>query len=129
MKRSERLYWLRFSLGIGIIYAGLSGWALLASDSMIFFPDYASRAEPEGFVKVELEDGSSLSAVFIPNPKARFTLWHFHGNAEALGDIMPRLNELREFGFSVFSLEYPGYGSSYGKPTEARIYASLAAGL
>jgi abhydrolase domain-containing protein 17 len=129
MKRSERLYWLRFSLGIGIIYAGLSGWALMASDSMIFFPNYASRAEPEGFVKVEMEDGSGLSAVFLSNPKARLTLWHFHGNAEALGDIMPRLKELREFGFNVFSLEYPGYGTSYGRPTEARIYASLGAGL
>ena len=129
MKRSERFYWLRFSVGIGVIYAGFSGWALMASDSMIFFPNYASRAEPEGAVHLEMEDGSRLSAVFLPNPKARLTLWHFHGNAEALGDLVPRLNELREFGFNVFALEYPGYGTSGGRPSEKQIYASLNVGL
>ena len=129
MKRSEGLYWLRLSMGVVLLYACFSGWALMATDSMIFFPDYASRAEPEGAVHLSLDDGSRLSAVFLANPKARFTIWHFHGNAEALADIMPRLEELREFGFNVFALEYPGYGTSPGRPTEARIYASLDVGL
>ncbi|HTO03596.1 MAG TPA: alpha/beta hydrolase [Opitutus sp.] len=78
---------------------------------------------------MKLPDGTKLSLLYLPNPHARFTLWHFHGNAEALDDILPRLNELREFGFSVFALEYPGYGTSEGTPTEAEIYRSLDAGL
>ena len=129
MKRSERLYWLRFSIALVMIYAALSGWAASASDAMIFFPNYASRAEPDGALHVMTKEGVRLSAVFLPNVNAKLTLWHFHGNAEALADIMPRLNELRDFGFSVFALEYPGYGTSGGRATEKQIYASLDAGL
>ena len=41
---------------------------------MIFFPNYASRAEPEGAVHVMMEDGVRLSAVFLPNVNAKLTL-------------------------------------------------------
>jgi fermentation-respiration switch protein FrsA (DUF1100 family) len=129
LNRSERRYWLRFVASLAVLYACASGLVWLVSDSMIFFPRYASRAEPEGALQIKLNDGSRLSAVFLPNSNAKLTLWHFHGNAEALGDIHPRLQELRDFGFSVFALEYPGYGTSEGRPTEAQIYSSLPAGL
>jgi fermentation-respiration switch protein FrsA (DUF1100 family) len=129
MNRSERRYWLRFAAGLVVLWLIAAALARLVSDSMIFHPGYGSRANPRGAGQLTLPDGTKLSLIHLPNPDARFTLWHFHGNAEALDDILSRLNELKEFGFSVFALEYPGYGVSDGRPTEAEIYRSLGAGL
>jgi fermentation-respiration switch protein FrsA (DUF1100 family) len=96
---------------------------------MIFAPRFGARTAPDEVRQVGLADGSRLDAVFLPNPDARFTLWYFHGNAESLADIGPRLHELRDLGFSVFAVEYPGYGRSFERPTESRIYESLEAGI
>jgi fermentation-respiration switch protein FrsA (DUF1100 family) len=92
-------------------------------------PRYGSRAEPQGALKVKRTDGSQLTAVFLRNPNARFTLWYFHGNAEALGDIGDRLRELKDLGFSVFAVEYPGYGTNFESPTEAKVYETIEVGL
>ena len=96
---------------------------------MIFFPQYASRDEPRSSRRIVSEKGTQLAAVHLFNPDAKFTVWYFHGNAESLADISPRLEELRRFGFSVFALEYPGYGTSDGRATEKEIFRSLDSGL
>lgn len=111
------------------VYAGAAMWARSFSNSMMFFPDYASRAEPAGAFRIEVDETISVSALHLPNPAARFTLWHFHGNGEALGDLGPRLEALRASGFSVFAVEYPGYGTSTGEPDERTIYAANRAAL
>ena len=129
MDVNEPRYWLRFVAGLVVLWLIASALARLVSDSMIFHPGYGSRSEAAGADHLKLPDGTQLSVLYLPNANARFTLWHFHGNAEALHDILPRLNELKEFGFSVFALEYPGYGTSGGRPNEAEIYRSLDAGL
>lgn len=85
-------------------------------------------ASSAGEEKIILESGD-LSAVFLPNPSARYTLWYFHGNAEDLGDIEPRLRALRDLGFAVFAYDYPGYGRSGGRPSERSITQASRAAL
>ncbi|WP_438483405.1 alpha/beta hydrolase [Oleiharenicola lentus] len=92
--------------------------------SMLYFPEYGSRREPAGAVRLKMADGAELCALYLPNPKARHTLWYFHGNAEDLGDIEPRLREFHARGFAVFACDYPGYGQSGGQPSEKSIYAA-----
>jgi len=65
--------------------------------------------------------------LYLPNPAAHFTLWYFHGNAEDLGDIEPRLHALHDAGFAVFAFDYPGYGRSGGQPSESAIYEATRA--
>lgn len=120
---------LRSALALLVFYGAVTLWARSISDSMLFLPDYGSRVEPVGAVRIEVGDGLAVSAVYLPNPAARFTVWYFHGNAEALGDLGPRLEKLREQGFAVFAAEYPGYGASGGVPTERSIYAANRAAL
>ncbi|MCL2926368.1 MAG: alpha/beta hydrolase, partial [Trichodesmium sp. MAG_R04] len=41
------------------------------------------------------------------------------GNGEDLGEILPRLRDLRDIGFNIFSYDYQGYGTSQGRPSVA----------
>jgi fermentation-respiration switch protein FrsA (DUF1100 family) len=129
LSRTERKYWARFMVWILVLYGAVCLIAWLAADSMIFVPQYGTRADPPAAVFIPQDDGSRLAVVHLLNPDAKRTIWYFHGNAEHLPDILPRLSELRDFGFSVFALEYPGYGTSGGAPSETRINASLDSGL
>jgi pimeloyl-ACP methyl ester carboxylesterase len=109
---------------LGMVYLGLVALALLAADAMIHHPEMASRAAPPGLRLVRGPDGVEVALVHLPNPSARFTLWFFHGNAESLAELKPRLRELRDAGFAVVAFDYPGYGRSGGRPTEASVYAA-----
>lgn len=93
-------------------------------DSMLYYPQLASREAPRDVLRIPMPDGGSLAAVYRPNPQARHVIWFFHGNAEALGDLEPFLDDLHARGFAVFCYDYPGYGLSSGKAGERAIYAA-----
>jgi hypothetical protein len=128
-RRRGRRRWIGFALAAAAFYGLAALWAHAVSDGMMFHPEYGSRAAPPGGFFIRQTDGTKLSAVYLPKPGARFTLWYFHGNAEDLGDIAPRLQALHKLGFAVFAVDYPGYGLSGGKTNEAGIYASTQAAL
>lgn len=123
-----RLWWRVVRMGL-LLYGGLTGGAWLVSDRLLFQPEHGSRHDPAGAVRIPLEGGETLAVLHWPNPAARWTLWYFHGNAEDLGDIAPRLQALHAAGFGVFACEYPGYGRSGGRPSEKSVYAGTAAAL
>ncbi|HNC25040.1 MAG TPA: alpha/beta hydrolase [Opitutaceae bacterium] len=130
MVRNQRLRWglSRWLVTLAVAgYLALTAYAWLAADGMLYYPNYGSRQAPLGGEMIRLADGSELSALYLPNPAARYTIWYFHGNAEDLGGIAPRLHALHDLGFAVFAYDYPGYGLSSGHPSEARIYAASAA--
>ncbi|MEO7597664.1 MAG: alpha/beta hydrolase, partial [Opitutus sp.] len=60
-------------MGLILIYAVVCILAWLAADSMIFVPQYGSRSEPEGAVKIVSKSRVQLSALHFPNPAAKFT--------------------------------------------------------
>lgn len=107
-----------------IAYTVLAIAAPLLAGGMLFYPQFGSRRAPEGMRKIKGPDGTDVAVLHLPNPKARFTLWFFHGNAEDLGDIEPHLRLLRDAGFAVYAWDYPGYGHSGGKPSEESLYAA-----
>jgi fermentation-respiration switch protein FrsA (DUF1100 family) len=113
------------ALGVG--YVGFAFLAPMLAQRLLYYPHYGSLRAPEGLRKIRGEAGD-LALLYLPNPGARFTLWYFHGNAEDLGDIEMALREFHEAGFSVFAVEYPGYGHSAGRPSEAQIYAAARKG-
>jgi len=51
------------------------------------------------------------------------TILYFHGNAANLDRYWDRIQILWRLGFSVFALDYRGYGRSTGAPSEEGIYA------
>ena len=44
-----------------------------------------------------------------------------HGNAELIDHWLPIVNGIRDMGIGVLLVEYPGYGRSEGKPSEASL--------
>jgi fermentation-respiration switch protein FrsA (DUF1100 family) len=115
-------------LGVIVIcYLAFVIFALLCADGMIHHPELTSRRVVEGQQKIKGPDGTTIAVLHLPNPSARFTVWFFHGNAEDLGNVEPLLRQIRDAGFAVFAADYPGYGHSDGRPTEASFYASSRA--
>ncbi len=68
-----------------------------------------------------------ITALYLPNPSARFTLLFSHGNAEDLGGDLPLLDIYRRAGFAVLAYDYRGYGTSQGRATEPGVYADVEA--
>jgi fermentation-respiration switch protein FrsA (DUF1100 family) len=50
-----------------------------------------------------------------------------HGNGELIDDWADAFAPLREWGFAVLLVEYPGYGRSAGQPSQASITAAMVA--
>ncbi len=112
---------------IGVGYAFFMVFAWLAGDHLLFQPRPTSYVESlPGFFRIPTPDGASIAAVQLTNPRARFTILYFHGNAEDIGDLEPQFLALRDRGFSVVGLDYRGYGLSTGEPSEANAYADAA---
>ncbi|MDH3215501.1 MAG: alpha/beta hydrolase, partial [Candidatus Krumholzibacteria bacterium] len=101
----------------------------------VFFPDRALVATPQSAgldyqdVFFKTEDGVMLHGWHVPAPGARDVLLFFHGNA---GNVSHRLDSIRIFhtlGFSVFIIDYRGYGKSAGRMGEAGSYKDARAAL
>jgi hypothetical protein len=78
-------------------------------------------------------DGVELHGWYLPpNPKpaggakAPGLIW-FYGNGESVGAIAPILKALRPPGVGVLALDYRGYGTNAGTPSEAGLYRDAAA--
>jgi fermentation-respiration switch protein FrsA (DUF1100 family) len=123
----EKKLFARMLLIVVALYVGFALFAYFLSDSMIFLPHASSYRDSPEVLKVTTASGKKISAVYLPNPTARYTLLVSHGNAEDLGDDRYWLEDLRRAGFSVFAYDYEGYGTSEGKPTEAATYEDEAA--
>jgi abhydrolase domain-containing protein 17 len=117
----------RIMRSLVFIYACLGLYAYFFSDRMIFLPQPSSYQDTNQIRKLTTRDGVEISAVYLPNPQAKFTILYSHGNAEDLGHILPTLEELRNLGFAVFSYDYRGYGTSQGNPTEKTTYKDIDA--
>lgn len=112
---------------LSLLYLLLAAYAWLASDPMIFHPEYSRGPEPPGTFKIRTSDGAFISAVHLPNDTARFTLLFSYGNASSLGNSFPFFQWLYSQGFSVFGYDYHGYGRSGGKPSERALYMDIDA--
>lgn len=82
-------------------------------------------------VTFPLPDGTRIHAWWCPVDKwepARGAMLYCHGNA---GNLSQRGSGIvhwqRELGLSVLIFDYPGYGKSEGRPTEAGCYAAADA--
>lgn len=123
-----------------LIAAGYIAWLIIVytqQDRMLFPGAYShhstgSGAVPAGSEQVwlTLADGSHVEAWFTrgaarsaksPGPALIFT----HGNAESIEDWAELARTYGYQGLSVLLVEYPGYGRSSGKPSEASITETM----
>jgi abhydrolase domain-containing protein 17 len=109
------------------IYVALFFIALFFSDRLIFQPPPASYQDTDGIMKLTTKGGMQISAIHLVNEKAKYTILYSHGNAEDIGDTRPVLDGLKNLGFSVFTYDYQGYGTSQGRPSESNAYMDVEA--
>ncbi len=108
-------------------YVLLFLFALFRSDAMIF-PAPPSKYGPE-IVTTTLTSASGyrIPVLLHDNPEAEFTILFSHGNGEDLGDSVEGLAGFQAYGFQVVAYDYPGYGLSTGRATEANTYEAADA--
>ncbi|HUL71247.1 MAG TPA: alpha/beta hydrolase [Gemmatimonadales bacterium] len=114
------------------IYVGYLGLLWLVQRSLVFpAPPPRDGPAPGMAETIRLPiPGGSVEAFYLapragtgPAPLLIFT----HGNGELAVDWVPEFDEPRRWGWGALLLEYPGYGHSDGKPTEASITAAILA--
>ncbi|BAY18281.1 hypothetical protein NIES21_41250 [Anabaenopsis circularis NIES-21] len=121
------LSWKRLVRSLLFIYGFFAFYVFFRADSMIFLPQPATYQDNASILKVPVTDKQKISAVYLPNPRAEYTMLYIHGNAEDIGDVQPFLERLHQWGFSVFAYDYRGYGTSDGKPGESNAYQDAEA--
>lgn len=109
-------------LVIVLTYVGMLLYALFFSDRIIFQPPRSDYRDIGTTLKLKSRDGVQISAVYLANPHASYTILYSHGNAEDLATLASALEDIRLMGFSVFAYDYHGYGASAGKPSERNTY-------
>lgn len=117
----------RLFLSVAVIYASLALLAWLFADRMIFLAPPAQYGDDRGILKLRTAAGERISALYLANPRADYTMLYSHGNAEDLGVIRPILPALRDLGFAVLAYDYRGYGTSEGRASERASYQDIDA--
>jgi len=81
-----------------LLYVALLAVGCFLSDRFIFQPRPSSYRDTPEFLKLTTEDGNKITALYLSNPTAKFTLLVSHGNAEDLGDDRDWYDDLRRAG-------------------------------
>ena len=118
---------IRLFYSLTFIYVCVLLFAHFYSNRMIFLPQKPSYGHSSGIIRIHSENGVEISALYISNPNAEFTILFSHGNAEDLGDIRDFLEIMQIKGYSVFAYDYQGYGTSSGRPSEKNAYKDIDA--
>jgi abhydrolase domain-containing protein 17 len=123
------LSWRRFAKSLMFIYTTFFIIAVFFADFFIFpAPEPSYRDDGSiGTFKLKTRSGLSFSVVHLREERKGPTILFSHGNGEDLGDIHPFLEDLRGMGFNVAAYDYPGYGTSEGRPTEKGAYETIEA--
>ncbi len=110
-----------------LAYLGMMLFAWRFAHTMIFRQLDSTYADTPETLKLQSADGASISALYLPATDSPWLLLYNHGNGEDLGDIRPRLDAFQARGINVLAYDYPGYGTSSGRPSEAGVFAAADA--
>ena len=125
-----------FLLAAASLYGAAALYLFVAQERLIFLGGFGGRSllhTPTDVglsyddVHLTLEDGIHIHGWYVPHPDASTHLIYFHGNAGNIGARVNSIERWHKLGVSVLIVDYPGYGQSTGKTTEAGTYESARA--
>jgi hypothetical protein len=112
---------------LGVIYLSAVIYAASFADRMIFPQVPSSYVDgPETF-KIEASDGTFITATYLEAPASPHLILYSHGNGVDIGMLRHYLEAFQAAGISALAYDYPGYGTSSGKASEAGTYAAADA--
>ncbi len=101
-------------------YLALCALLFLRQRSMMYFPQAF-----QGGTVLALRDGARVGVTVHEQPGPGAVLY-FGGNAEAVGDSLPELQQAFA-GQSLYLMHYRGYGATPGEPTEQGLFSDALA--
>jgi pimeloyl-ACP methyl ester carboxylesterase len=114
-------------VALGLIYLSGVIYAASFADRMIFPHVPSSYVDgPETF-KLKTSDGTVITATYLEAPSSQHLILYSHGNGEDIGMLRHYLEVFQAAGISALAYDYPGYGTSSGKASEAGTYAAADA--
>jgi hypothetical protein len=127
--------WLDVMIPIALVYGCVVALVFVFQSHLVYYPQIGREvvSTPRAFglaheaLEIATEDGEKLAAWWVPAEDARGTVLLFHGNA---GNISHRLDYLRMFNrlrYSTLIIDYRGYGTSTGSPSEQGTYRDAVA--
>ncbi len=145
--------WLKVCVTLAILltvlYVSACLFLLIRQNRLIFFPSREISAIPTDFqmdyqeVWLPVISGENPSEAttekvhgwWIPTAadgrspiKSEWVLLFLHGNSDNISENLEHSNRFHQLGFSVFIVDYRGYGLSQGKfPTESTVYEDVDA--
>ncbi|MFN2571492.1 MAG: alpha/beta hydrolase [Gemmatimonadales bacterium] len=89
-------------------------------------PDPARTIGSGEKIELKMKDGTRLVGWYLPpldrpRPPSPALLW-FYGNGENIAAISPIIRDFRPTHAALLVVDYPGYGGSGGRTTEAGMY-------
>ncbi|HLB81980.1 MAG TPA: alpha/beta hydrolase [Gemmatimonadales bacterium] len=131
---------LRIALALALAYVLLVLLAWRFQERLAFPAPRAPVPDPKRVgvangetIEVTMEDGTRLVGWYLastafhrPPPPSPALLW-FYGNGENIAAIWPVVREFQPPGAAVLVVDYPGYGGSTGRATEAALYSAADA--
>jgi uncharacterized protein len=134
---------IRIAIGLALAYVGVVIVAWLSQERLAFPAPRAPIPDPKRVgvahgEKIELlmADGTRLGGWYLapktgddfprPSPSFPAVLW-FYGNGENIASIWPILRDFQPPGAALLVVDYPGYGGSGGRASEAAMYAAADA--
>lgn len=127
----SRLRVMIYVLAVGAIAYLVAGLTLFATQRrLVFFPCQTIQATPSEYnlpyesVYIPMGEGENLHGWWIPSEFSNApVMLYLHGNGGNVGTNLPRAQRFHSVGFSVFLMDYRGYGKSEGRfPSEERVY-------
>lgn len=94
----------------------------------IFFPARVLTSSPQDRglpfedIFIKTADGLTLHGWLVKKDTNKTTLIFFHGNAGNIGDRLEKINLFYQMGLNVCIVDYRGFGTSEGHPSEEGIY-------
>jgi len=109
---------------IALAYGALCALMFFAQRSLLYFP--VSGAPPAGAERLELRSGDATLRVWVRTAPGASALIYFGGNGEEVGmNFAPFVAALPRH--SLYLVNYRGYGSSTGSPSEPALFADALA--
>jgi fermentation-respiration switch protein FrsA (DUF1100 family) len=131
MDRRRRVLSLLIALVLTVV--ALAVFVRVIEPKLAFFPFAGESETPRDFgiafdaVTIETSDGERLRAWAMRAPEPRARVVYFHGNGGNLSNWAPILATIARRGYSVFAVDYRGYGLSTGTPSERGLYRDVDA--
>ncbi len=126
---------LEIMVPIALVYGCVIALVFIFQSHLVYYPHIGREGNltPQAYglvyetVEIATDDGEKLAAWWVPAEGAHGTVLLFHGNA---GNISHRLDYLKMFRglrYSTLIIDYRGYGTSTGSPSEEGTYRDAEA--